>query len=183
MELTVEELFPGLDTGEPAPKAADVRAGLVVGDEVKFAHKGVIHSGRITKFNPKRAKVYVERWGDWNVPYARLITNREQAPKVDRTKHHKVRTVARSLMDAHGLKDWRFDIDEASRRWGQCDYDRKLITVTHAHVQMSESWDVIETILHEIAHALANDEVRRLGETAHGPTWQRIARRIGGKVE
>lgn len=77
----------------------------------------------------------------------------------------------------HGLdKDgWRFEFDYAKRRFGQCNYTKKRITLSYHLVVLNNEEAVEQTILHEVAHAIAGYAA------AHGPTWKRIAREIGYK--
>ena len=181
----MQEMFPGIGPETRVPNAHEVRSGLAIGDEVRFDYHGEEFVGQVVKFNPKRAKVRVN--GDtrlWSVPYSYLASDNSSSPEVveSREKYHHCQQVARGLMDAYGLKHWTFAFDEAGR-YGQCSYKKERITLTYSHVEQQDSWEVIKTILHEIAHALADKEIReRKGwrETGHGPTWQRIAKQIGG---
>ena len=81
----------------------------------------------------------------------------------------------RALLDKHGLHDWRFDVQNLRRKpgltdedlWGGCIPEKKLIVV---------DWGVgrnfRQTVLHEIAHALA-------GTPDHGREFLRVAKKIG----
>lgn len=85
--------------------------------------------------------------------------------------------VARELMNTHGLTSggWKFSIDRAKTRCGACDYDHKVISLSRHYVQDTSVpfSDIKNTILHEIAHALAGDEA------GHGPYWKQVAQAIG----
>jgi predicted SprT family Zn-dependent metalloprotease len=85
--------------------------------------------------------------------------------------------VATALMKKYGLieKGWRFGLDRAKTRCGICDYDAKLISISRLYIQDSivPFDDIKNTILHEIAHALAGNDA------AHGPVWKQVARSIG----
>ena len=83
--------------------------------------------------------------------------------------------LANELMDTHlGLnRDWVFRFDNANKRFGCCRYGDRTITLSRNLTEVNALTEVKNTILHEIAHALAG---RAAG---HGPTWQAIARRIG----
>ena len=90
----------------------------------------------------------------------------------------------RALLDKHGLHDWRFDVQNLNKPdfgiddLGGCDHDRKLIVV---------DWRVgrqfRQTVLHEIAHALANETPEEaIAEGLnpyHGKRWLKIAEEIG----
>lgn len=84
-----------------------------------------------------------------------------------------VRIVARRLMDEHGLHTWSFGFDNAKRRCGRCNYAKRLITLSRHYVEMNDTGEILDTILHEIAHTLAG-----AGE-GHGPKWRATARKIG----
>jgi predicted SprT family Zn-dependent metalloprotease len=82
--------------------------------------------------------------------------------------------LAHELMHAHGLlPDWTFAFDKAIRRFGSCNERKKRITLSARLTELNSSADVRETILHEIAHALAG--VR----AGHGAKWRRTAAAIG----
>lgn len=85
--------------------------------------------------------------------------------------------VARRLMAHHGLAGWSFKWDNAKRRAGQCRYESREISLSRPLVQLWPYAEVQETILHEIAHALADYDA------GHGPAWKEAAQRIGAKPE
>ena len=80
---------------------------------------------------------------------------------------------ARELMREYGLQGWRVALDGAVRRFGACRYRDKSITLSARLVQLNSEAQVLDTILHEIAHALAGPG------KGHGAEWARIARSIG----
>ena len=87
--------------------------------------------------------------------------------------------LAVSLMCKHALvsKGWSFQFDESVRRFGLCSYRTKTISLSRTLVELNPIEQVRDTILHEIAHALA-------GPTAkHGRVWQLMAQSIGAKPE
>lgn len=81
--------------------------------------------------------------------------------------------LARDLMDSYGLASWGFAFDRAKTRHGQCDYTNQRITLSSYFVELNEEPLVRETILHEIAHAIAGSSA------GHGPRWQALARNLG----
>lgn len=86
----------------------------------------------------------------------------------------KVETLARTLMDRHGLYGWTFAFDNGVNRAGACHVTRRKITLSK-RLMVGWSEDAVRNVvLHEIAHALAPR-----GASAHGPEWRAIARRIG----
>jgi hypothetical protein len=80
---------------------------------------------------------------------------------------------ATRLMTEHGLVGWRFEWDSSRRRFGQCSYGPKIISLSRHLVLANHEARVTNTILHEIAHALLPVGVH------HGPAWVRKAKAIG----
>src|SRR5690606_30442239 len=69
---------------------------------------------------------------------------------------------------------WRFAIEERTVDYlGLCDFDRGIIYITGWYIDLNSEVDVTDTILHEIAHALAGYDA------GHGPVWQTMCRRVG----
>lgn len=81
---------------------------------------------------------------------------------------HKARQRCRSLMDQHGLYDWKLRMTKTLRRLGRCMYRDKTIEVS----RYQPGADPDDTVLHEIAHALTP-------WAGHGPIWQAKCRQIG----
>lgn len=81
--------------------------------------------------------------------------------------------MALSLMRAHGLQDWRFAFDRAKTRAGICRYGSRTIGLSRTLTALHTADEVRDTILHEIAHALAGLE------HGHGPVWRTQALAIG----
>ncbi len=85
-----------------------------------------------------------------------------------------VATLAHELMAAHGLlPQWRFAFDHAKRRAGACRHHDSTISVSRHLMELYSEELVRETLLHEIAHALAGPEHN------HDAVWRRTARAIG----
>ncbi|MGW9113342.1 SprT-like domain-containing protein [Microbacterium sp. NPDC055683] len=80
---------------------------------------------------------------------------------------------AEALIALHLDESWTFGFDNAKRRAGQCDYTRRRITVSRYLAARYDDDVNHQTLLHEVAHALAG---RAAG---HGPQWKRIARNLG----
>lgn len=81
--------------------------------------------------------------------------------------------MAEDLLDHHGLREWTVAYDGAKRRAGICRFDRHEIGLSAPLTQLHDEHDVRDTILHEIAHALAGPR------HGHDEVWRGIARRIG----
>ena len=87
------------------------------------------------------------------------------------------RDLAVRLMKEFKLFGWRFRFDSARRRFGQCSYCDKIISLSKHLVAINDRSQVENTIRHEISHALA-------GHTAgHGPAWRQMAMSCGAKPE
>jgi predicted SprT family Zn-dependent metalloprotease len=81
--------------------------------------------------------------------------------------------MARDLMSLHGLRRWNFTFDRATRRFGCCRFGPRSISLSRHLTQLNDPEAVRQTILHEIAHALAGPRA------GHGPKWRKIALSIG----
>jgi predicted SprT family Zn-dependent metalloprotease len=87
--------------------------------------------------------------------------------------------LAVNTMDKHGMfvKGWSLEWDNAKNRFGQCRFASKLITISSVLTELNSEADVLDTILHEIAHALVGPE------HDHDWTWKMVAKQIGAKPE
>lgn len=85
----------------------------------------------------------------------------------------RVRVWAEALIRMHLDPGWSFGFDAAKKRAGACDYAKRRITLSRYLAELHEDDDVHQTLLHEVAHAMAGHEA------GHGPEWRRIAREIG----
>ena len=83
------------------------------------------------------------------------------------------RDLATALMARHGLTGWRLTFDDAKARAGVCRSDRREIGLSRALVRLYSPAQVTETVLHEIAHALAGPG------HGHDRVWRATALRIG----
>lgn len=86
---------------------------------------------------------------------------------------NRVRVWGEALIRLHLDDSWTFDFDNAKRRAGLCDYRRKRITVSRYLAARFDDDEIHQTLLHEVAHALAGHAA------AHGVEWKRIARDLG----
>ena len=160
----------------PGIRLEDAQVYFEVGDRVGFLIGRCRRvSGVVEKLNPKRARV---RCGDgvWGVPYIGLV---HLCASTDENRRRRARRLvavaeqARELMDRHGLADWGLRFTCARTKLGECRPGRKLISLSRMHAVNGPAALVTDTILHEIAHALAGPGA------GHGPAWKVIARRLG----
>ena len=96
----------------------------------------------------------------------------------NRDSFRDIEIYARLKMDELGLHDWKFGWDRARRRLGVCRLLEKSISISVHFVRanLEAPHEIRDTILHEIAHALA---WTRHGERTHGAQWKQICREIG----
>lgn len=81
--------------------------------------------------------------------------------------------LARRLMNEHGLGDWVFTFDRAKTRRGWCHSGSRTIGMSEPLTRLADERTVRNTILHEIAHALAGPG------HGHDAVWRRKALAIG----
>jgi predicted SprT family Zn-dependent metalloprotease len=87
------------------------------------------------------------------------------------------RALARRLLAAHGLHDWSFSYNRSKVNMGLCLYGLRAVQLSIHFVERNGLADVRDTLLHEIAHALAGREA------GHGPAWRACCLRVGAKPE
>lgn len=88
--------------------------------------------------------------------------------------------LAIELMDEHGLIEdgWSFKFDNARKRFGQCDYMKRQISLSRCLTELNDEHHVHDTILHEIAHAILWVEQRKRG---HNAAFYAVCRRVGAE--
>lgn len=83
---------------------------------------------------------------------------------------------AKGIMAKHGLSDWSFKINgRLKRTLGVCSYSKKEIQLRRKHVEEDTYECILDTLMHEIAHALVGYGA------GHGPVWQRKAIELGAQ--
>ena len=81
--------------------------------------------------------------------------------------------IASREITKHGLLDWTFGLADTKRQLGVCKYRKKRIEIAEYYALNSPQESVLDTLLHEIAHAIAGPKA------SHGPVRKAIAVRIG----
>ena len=95
-------------------------------------------------------------------------------PSIDAVSDlERVRHWAKALFALHLDASWTFDFDRATRRAGLCNFSRKRITVSRHLAERFDDDAIHQTLLHEVAHALAGPHA------GHGVEWRRTARGLG----
>jgi predicted SprT family Zn-dependent metalloprotease len=87
------------------------------------------------------------------------------------------RSLARELMACHGLHDWSFAFNRCKRSMGLCRWGRKTIELSIHLVDRNGLDEVRDTILHEIAHALAGPQ------HGHDAVWKAWCVKVGARPQ
>ena len=87
----------------------------------------------------------------------------------------KLVAIAGKLFKQHGLdvSGWRLEFRNYGYLLGSCCYRRQIIALNAFHVDHNAEAIVLDTMLHEIAHALVGPS------HGHGQVWKEMARTIG----
>jgi len=85
--------------------------------------------------------------------------------------------LAHELLAAHGLTGWSFRLNRSKVNLGLCKYGPRTIELSTHFVERNSDEAIRDTLLHEIAHALAG---RAAG---HGPLWKAMCLRVGARPE
>jgi predicted SprT family Zn-dependent metalloprotease len=85
----------------------------------------------------------------------------------------KTKELGVSLLRQHGLLDWSFTLDHAKARAGLSNFTKKQISVSREYAQKVTEKELVDTILHEIAHALTGHH------HGHDSVWKKTAISIG----
>lgn len=77
------------------------------------------------------------------------------------------------LLTKHGLDEWSVSITRSRRMLGQCSYRFKEIRLSQHHIDLGTDEEVMNTIRHEIAHALVGPG------HGHNHLWREMACKLG----
>ena len=80
--------------------------------------------------------------------------------------------LARRLMDDHGLSEWDLKYGNARNVFGSCSVHTKTIRLSRVLVALNTEAEVLDAILHEVAHALTPGH-------GHDGVWKAKAQEIG----
>lgn len=85
----------------------------------------------------------------------------------------RLQALALGELRKHNLAGWTFGFADTKRRLGVCKYRQKRIEISAYYALHTPDAAVLDTLLHEIAHAIAGPAAR------HGPAWKAVAIRLG----
>ncbi len=130
--------------------------------------------GLILRMNRTTATVRCDRSGDeYRVPFE-LLTHQDPAQSRDAAqKIEAVDALAADLLAKFELSGWIFRLDYSTRRAGCCNYRDRTISVAFDLARNAADEGILDTLLHEIAHALVGKRHN------HDAVWQARAREIG----
>lgn len=146
-------------------------------DEVSFPSNSGTVRGVIARLGPKNAVVVAEDGSDYYVPYGVLHRISGESGRSDDRRLFDVIRVAERLISFHNLKGWSFQFDDSLKRAGCCRFETKVISLARLYCLNVSDDEVRDTVLHEIAHALAGP-----GHN-HDTAWKEKARSIGCTAE
>ena len=89
----------------------------------------------------------------------------------------KAQEKAQELMSKWGLWDWKFGWLKSVNVGGRCCYSIKCIKLGKQYIGLFSEFEVIDVILHEIAHALVGSR------QGHNGTWRAMCRKVGARPE
>ena len=90
----------------------------------------------------------------------------------------KYETIANEMLAKHSLTDWEFvwNNKTSNKTWGICKYTPKEIHLNKKYALIESEENVIDTIIHEVAHALTKGD-------GHGEIWKAKCRELGCRDE
>ena len=159
-----------------APITADFPgAAFPVGSRVRFRHGDGTIAGTVAALKRRQALVHTGE-GRWNVPYSLLeLVERSTTGGCSLAE---AEALADELIKRHkaasGLAEgWRFGFDLAPSRAGVCKYAERRIDLSVSFCLRASRTEIIDTILHEIAHAIVGKAHN------HDAVWAAKALEIG----
>ena len=158
-----------------------VGAAYPPGTKVSFTTKtGSTLHGTVLRLLPRYARVATQQGTLWNISYNFLtLTETTQEPAMSLTE---IAVLGKHLIREHEVKSglkagWQFAFDLAPARGGLCRYKEQQIILSVTYCLKASKEEIVDTILHEIAHARVGAKHR------HDATWKAVARQIGCTAE
>ena len=151
-----------------------------VGTTVEFDARGRRIRAKVAELHGKNAILAAGEAGRWRVPYSamRIV---KPSPGQRRELHQADRLIQDMMVRQkvyHGLADeWSATFDLAAGRAAICYFKEKLICLAVSYCMTAPEEELIDTVLHEVAHALVGPQHN------HDRVWKLAARRIGCTAE
>ena len=151
-----------------------------VGTTVEFDARGRRIRAKVAELHGKNAILAAGEAGRWRVPYSamRIV---KPSPGQRRELHQADRLIQDLMVRQkvyHGLADeWSATFDLAAGRAAICYFKEKLICLAVSYCMTAREEELIDTVLHEVAHALVGPQHN------HDRVWKLAARRIGCTAE
>ena len=145
-------------------------ANFPPGTKVSFVYKDRVWEGTVIKLLLRKARVMIADKRTFKVPYSIMRILESTGDQISLAEIDKT---ANELLQKHNLDSWKFAFDLAENRGGCCYYDREMICISVTYCIKATQEQIMNTLLHEIAHALAGYR------NGHNRKWQQIARSIG----
>lgn len=121
--------------------------------------------------NPRAQRVY-EKLGF--VPKRQFSEGRHRFQRMSATRYDFVRSWAEREMAKHiDLDVWSLEFDNAKTRAGVCKHGPKIIGLSRLFIDVSTDEEIMQTVLHEIAHAMVD------AKAGHNKVWRETATAIG----
>ena len=92
-------------------------------------------------------------------------------------RFQEVKQQAQALLARHGLTDWKFAYNRRKQAMGLCVYHRKTIELSIHFVERNDAAEILDTLLHEIAHALTGPG------HGHDAAWKRKCLEVGARPQ
>jgi predicted SprT family Zn-dependent metalloprotease len=92
-------------------------------------------------------------------------------PRLQRIR--RIQELAAKLIRAHGLSGWKFAYNRRKRAMGYCCYSLRSIELSIHFVVHNDMDAIVDTLLHEIAHALVGSD------HGHDKVWKAKCRQVG----
>lgn len=88
-----------------------------------------------------------------------------------------IKFMVETEINNHGLKGWKFKLTNGKRQHGYCDWSNSIIAISKHYIGTELFDELKDTVLHEIAHALAGPK------NGHNHEWKMICSKIGASPE